>query len=261
MPNELTITLSGEDGFVSADALIEALENTIKILRHLETQFPVPEKIRWEIIRASMQSPLALTLAARATEPQAQAAGDRIVRAAYQGLRAVSTAAVRPPYFDDESLAAAKELVSEARSEGAQLSIVVPDEEPLIPTETLVENVERVIAGTRTHHEYGTIEGRLEQVSTHKTDSFSVWEIPTDHKVECLATPEQLEKAKELLRKRVAVTGRITYRGGKPRQVKVDELRRLRERHELPQPEDIGPVDITGGLSSEDYVRRWRDGR
>ena len=68
-----------------------------------------------------------------------------------------------------------------------------------------------------------------------------------------------MEQAKAALRKRVQVYGRAKYVRGKVTSMEVESIRILREMHELPQPKDIGKVDITSGLSSEDYVRGMRD--
>ena len=70
---------------------------------------------------------------------------------------------------------------------------------------------------------------------------------------------ERLEEAKKLLGRRVVVSGRIRYRSHKPTSIQAEEIHPLRDASELPQLEDMPPIDITGGLSPEEYVRRLRD--
>ena len=59
----------------------------------------------------------------------------------------------------------------------------------------------------------------------------------------------------------MAVSGRLRYRNNKPVLMHVESIRILRNTEELPQAKDIGPLDLTNGMSSEDYVRRLRDAR
>jgi len=269
MANELTITLSGNDGAVSVTALTEALENTIQVLRSLEAQYGLEETIRWEVVRASMQSPLTLTIAANVRAMKSRKASGQVLDTYVGGLRDVFAGAVRPPQFDDDSLEAVRKLATQVQREQTKLTIQTTAANQLVLTDadnTLAQNVSRMIAETKgrspqSRHEVGTIEGNLEVVSTHQGDSFSVWEHLTGYKVECQATPSQLEQAKQLLRHRVAVLGRITYKGRKPVSLKVESIRRLRAKDELPQPSTIGKINLTGGVASEDFVREGRDAK
>ena len=88
----------------------------------------------------------------------------------------------------------------------------------------------------------------------------STWEVLTDYRVDCVLDGEHLEGVKQYLGKRVGVTGRIRYRHGKPLSIQVTAIREFKDRHELPQPSDLGKLDITGGKSSEEFVRDLRDG-
>ena len=49
---------------------------------------------------------------------------------------------------------------------------------------------------------------------------------------------------------------------GEPLSVNVDKLRVLKEENELPSIDDMLGMapDITGDLTTEDYIRRLRDG-
>ena len=79
------------------------------------------------------------------------------------------------------------------------------------------------------------------------------------HAVKCAIAEDRLSEVKELLGQRVAVTGPIHYRNHKPTLIDVQNIRRLRTQGELPQVETMEPIDITGDLSSEEYIRRMRD--
>ncbi|MFT3879960.1 MAG: hypothetical protein QM703_22640 [Gemmatales bacterium] len=266
MANEITIKIGGHDGFVGVGALIEALENALKALRSLENTNRPPHAIRWEIIRASMRSPLSLTLAAKSVEPKymksAERSGSRILKDFRKGMRAISKTPEMPKNFDEETLSAVKALGELSNRESMSLAIYSPDEDPIIPSPELIENVKQAVAKTKTLYEHGVIEGQLEVVSTHGCDSFYVWESLTGNKVECFpSSPEQFATVPKYLRKRVSVTGRIKCKTDKPVSVQVEEVSALRDQSELPQLKDMGKIDITGGLSSDDYVQRLRDGK
>jgi hypothetical protein len=262
MAKEVTIQLGGKQP-LTVDSLAVALDNTLQMLRNIEAHFVGDgDPLRWEIVRAGMASPLSITLVARAPRGQAkQRTGDKVVKAWVGGLRAIEEGAHLPEHFDEETLEAAKRLASVATEDGPTLKIFSPGEEEIELDERAVANVQEIVAKAKHYIDFGTIEGMLEQISIHKGPSFSIWESLTNYRVDCQATLEQLEKAKELLGRRVAITGRIRYKNHKPQSIDIESIRILRPSAALPQPRDIGPIDITGGASSEDYVRRLRDAR
>jgi hypothetical protein len=263
MAKELTLQLGDADKQVTVDSLVAALRNTLEMLRNMERHFAgSAEPIRWEIIRAGMQSPLTITVVPRPARGEAKKRiGDKVLNAYASGLRILQRKAELPPHFDEDTLEAAQRLASVARDSGTPLKIFTPNQDQFEIDEQVIAHAQEVAAKARKYIDYGTIEGKLELISTHDGDSFSIWETLTGHKIDCHVTPEQLEQAKSLLRHRVAVTGGIRYRNDKPRTVEVEHIRVLREQAELPQPMEIGPIDITGGESSEDYIRRLRDAR
>lgn len=140
-------------------------------------------------------------------------------------------------------------------------TVLAPGESDVVPTLHAAANIRDILeAASKTLYEYGTIEGMLEVISTHNGDSFTIWEKLTNHRVECKASEKYIEQAKSLLRRRVAVTGKIKYhQRTKPVSMQVESLRALRPSSELPQPAAMAPIDLTGGLASEDYVGKLRD--
>lgn len=266
MPKEITIRLSGQDGYVGVALLIETLENTLKLLRDLERAATAGgEEIRWEVIRASMQSPLELTIAPKKSRAAVMRSAERVVKQYTGGFRLLSREPTAPPEFDEATLRAVEKMVEGIGKENAKLSISAPDEEPVEISPAVAENVKRAVEKAErvgTLYEVGTIEGMLEEISTHGRDNFTIWEVLTNHRVECaVANAEQFENAKQWLRGRVAVSGRIKYKNRKPVTIAVEQMRLMKLRTALPQPSDIGKVDITGGISSEEYVRRLRNGK
>lgn len=286
MPDELTITLSGEDGAVGVQVLIDALENTVEMLRQVQSQMAEPDAFRWEVVRASMQSPLAITIRPRPKRPELQVSGRDVLKEYAHAARRLSLSA-RPGAdqvagavpgselqlfaveLDRRSEQFFRRMEQSVIGDEARLTIVVPDEEPIRilptgPSEARFEIADVPARGPdrRTRQEYGSVEGLLEEVSRHGGDAFKVWDTLTGQAVRCSITHDLLDQATTLFREgaRVQVTGRVRYRDGTPVSVDVEGIRRLRRRDELPQADDIvGKVDFTGGMSSEDFVREHRD--
>src|SRR5262249_62378844 len=114
MAKELTIKLGSKDKPLTVETLTEALENTLRMLRSLERQFMnADEPISWEIVRAGMRSPLSITLVPHPPRELArQRIGEKVVKAAVNGLKLLEREPQLPPHFDEETLEAAKDLAA-----------------------------------------------------------------------------------------------------------------------------------------------------
>jgi hypothetical protein len=89
----------------------------------------------------------------------------------------------------------------------------------------------------------------------------------TGESIKCLVSGEaereiENHQIKDVWRsRRVQIYGMLHYRGpGDLREVEVVRVRFLRDRNELPSVDDILDPDFTGGMRSEDYLARLRDG-
>jgi hypothetical protein len=265
MPNdEITITLSDKKGRLSAETLRLALEHALRMLHAIETDFVARDAdVRWDIIRVRMQSPLTMTFSpqVRVKGRARPAIGRKIVKTAWQGMEKIERGATPPHAFGEDALDAAKKLVKSAAADGTSVAISANGSGKIKLTEKTIKNVDEIVAKARLYVDFSTIEGRLEIVSVHDGKSIVIWETMTRNKVECTLTDEQFDSAVAMLGKRVAVTGRVHYRNHVPRTINVEEpIRLLRDMKDLPQPKTVGAIDITGGLSSEDHIRRMRDG-
>jgi hypothetical protein len=258
--DELTITLSEKDGRLGVQTLVDALENALAMLKGLESDIVASGiKVRWEVVRISMKSPLRFTIAPRIKGRAGRTSGRKIVKACLQGMREIEKTPEPPIYFNDDSLEAAKKLVKAAGSDGASLTISSNGQDKITLTEKAVRHIEEIASKARKYMDFSTIEGRLEIISVHVQPSFAIWEMLTNYRIECHGSEEHMAQAMSLLGKRVAVTGRVSYSNHKPKSIQVESMKGLREINELPQPKDIGPIDITGDLSSEEHIRRMRN--
>ena len=122
-----------------------------------------------------------------------------------------------------------------------------------------------VRAVTKVHHQsIGSVEGRLELVSLHPgRRHFHVCHTLTGKAVKCSLPPELEEDVKRSLGQRVIVSGLVSYdENGRPRIVRSEKLRIMKEDRDLPSVKDMVGLapDITGDMSTEDYIRVLRDG-
>ena len=258
-----TIKLGEGENRISIDALAETLENALELLRSVAQDFtPAGAVVRWEVVAAHMRSPLTMRFApAPRVLSGCRAFGKQTAAACVHGLAKLEMEPELPPHFNEDALLAVQKLVKGTQKEGARMTIAFDQGQGVTPTTQAVENIKKVVEKARKYIDYGTIEGRLEEVSVHDGPHFTIWEALTNYAVNCAVTLERLEEAKALLGQRVAVSGRVYYLNHKPKSIQVEEIRRLRDASELPQLKDMPSIDITGGLSSEDYVRRLRDAR
>ena len=110
----------------------------------------------------------------------------------------------------------------------------------------------------------GTVEGRLEFVNIHADQNmFRICSAIPPERVTCSFRPDKIEEALEALGRKIRVLGELTCPKGDrfPRTVKVETIELLPEDGDLPSLMDLRGIapDITGDLSSEEFVRNLRD--
>jgi hypothetical protein len=270
--DEITFTIGDPSGRVSLKALTAALENALDMIRIVEARIiSSGVEVNWEVVRVKMRSPLTMSfsprvtakpMAPRLTTRKGQSIGKQIVKACINGIEQIERNPIMPEHFDDEALAAARQLV---KSVGSGVLKVSGGKHEVKLTAQAISNIDEIATRARLYTDVGTIEGRLEEISVHGTPQampqIRIWDsVPVPgHSVKCAITEDRLPVVKELLGLRVAVTGPIHYRNHKPMLIDVQQIQRLRMQDELPQIETMEPIDITGDLSPEEYVRRMRD--
>ena len=262
MAKKLNIQIDGVGEHLPVGSFLKVVAKTVVVLRRLETNLS-PSGVHlaaWELVEAKMSSPLTLTLGP-GKGTVAEDASEQVVHAYIRGLRQLEESPDAPPYFDQEALRAVKSMLRVLNDGVQKIRYSAPGEQPVSPTLHAAANVRVVMAAaSREFYEQGTIEGELHVVSTRKGDSCTIWEAFTNRRVACRLTEQQLEDAKRVLRQRVAVYGKIKYRGkGEPVSIEVESIRPLRTASQLPQPSSMGKIELTGGVPSEDHVRNLRD--
>jgi hypothetical protein len=221
---------------------------------------------KWKISEASFQSPLHVTLFAESSATDNNDA-EEAVRAYLQGLRILDSEQPPeepPPLFDEHILRSTRHLVSVLRRNTARIIFSSPEFGSITATQRISLNIDELI-GVK-FKAMGTLEGMLETLSAKGAPKeklkCSIVDPVTKYRTACYVPLRQLDEAKDAFPMgRVAVYGEIRYgKTGRPLSIDVtDKIRRLRSSSELPQPNDLKGIDITGGVESSEHIRRLRD--
>lgn len=264
-PNEFTMIFGGKDGRLTIEDLKKTLESALNMLRGIQSGLLAADiDVQWEIVRIRKQSPLRMTFSPIVTRRGRRnpSAGRKLVKSLTSGLQDIETGSNVPRCFSDDAFDATKQLLRPWTNRGASVTIETQGNSKIRLTENAVQHLDEIAAKAKLYVDYSTIEGRLEVISVHERSSFFIWETLTNHKIECFVTDEQIADMSAILLQhpRISVTGRVSYRNHIPKTIHVEEkIRILRSSKDLPQIDDIAPIDITGGVATEDYIQRMRN--
>lgn len=279
-----TIKLSISARRVDTDAptvedLLDQVRDYFDVLRGVEEAVAGDSgtALEWRIIGASKASPLALEVAAfsRVYATDIDHRAEVVTRHVALGMQALKAGGERPAYFTDPVLVKAQKLF-ERVTNGLDLTTV--EYGPDLPELRLTPSVARAAAAhtkavltpiPKPYREIGSVEGFFKSVERDGWGRPLLWvrHRLTGDDLKCLVSGDaltQVEKHEigEVWRnRRVQVLGTIHFKSpGRISQVDATKVRFLRKRSELPDLEDIVDPDFTGGLRSEDYLGRLRNG-
>jgi hypothetical protein len=264
----------------TADDLLDQVRDYLDIFRGVEAAIAEDGQnaIDWRVVDASKGSPL--TLACEAFPRQYAINIDRrtlaVVHRTAEGLAALRERPERPPYFTDEVLAKAEKTFLRVMNGLALSELDYGDDlPPLVVTAAVAvgaaKNTQLALRPTdKPYRELGSVEGITQGV---ERDGFGrnilyIKNRLTGDAVKCLLAGKALEKVERLIiadvlrSHRVRVLGTIHYRSlGRIFHMEASDVEFLRSRSELPSVDDILDEAFTGGLRSEEYLERLRDGR
>lgn len=256
----LTLRLQGASEYIPFDSFLEASQNSLEMLRDLDTTISgkYGPTLRWFISNLELGS-ATVTITAESSLEDVDF-GPQVVKAFVDGLEHIEKEASLPAYFSDDTLESAKRLVRILDSDVARISVSSETKLTVI-TQHVAANVNQIIGAQ--FDALGSVEGPLEMVTLRGQPYFNVYDAITGRAVRCHFSREMLQEVKDALGRRVVVSGRVRSNpSGEPVSVRVEELRLLRAEEELPKTADIAGLvpDLTEGVSSEEHLRRLRDG-
>lgn len=282
MTRTIKLTIRGRGADTDAptvDDLLDQVRDYFDIIASVEGAVAgdAGTAIEWRVIDATKNSPLAIEVAAfpRAYATNIDRRAEITVRSTALGLAALQGGAERPAYFTDHALTKAQKFF-ERVSNGLDLTeinhgpglprvIITPSDARVATT-----NVRTVLMpAAKPYKELGSVEGYIRSVES------DAWRRPilrvqhrlTGDELKCFVSGEALDKVKQYEIKevwghrRVLIFGTIYYKSAaKIAHVEATQVRFLRERRELPNVQDILDPGFTGGMRSEDYIERLRNG-
>jgi hypothetical protein len=282
MTNPIRLTISGHSAETDAptvEDLVEQIGDWFSILRGVEEAVAEDgtREIEWRVTGASKSSPLAFELT-----PFPRRHGVNIEHRAREvkehveaGLSLLRSKAERPSYFTESVLDKAQKLFERVTNGLNLTKIEFGDDLPEIhitpanarAAATNISSVRK--PKEKPYREIGSIEGTLQRVERDGYGRPLLYvKLRLDgDTVKCVARDgartevERHEIADIWKNRRVRVFGLIYYRAlGRITQLDADAVHFLRSRDELPQPSDIVDMNFTGGLKSEEYLERLRNG-
>ena len=264
-PEDITITVSDTNGRINAEVLAVKLKNAIELFQSVQKSFVSPDDVvRWVIVKASMKSPLTLTFRPeikKRNRPQARTQR-QVVRQCLTTLDWIDKGSTPSDVrINEDSLTAVKNLAESTDADGSTISFgTTTAKQKITLTPKTVDNVNQIIAKARKYSDFATIEGLLDVVSVRDgRKTFALTESVTKHRIDCTGAEDIFADAQLYLNQRVAVTGIVRYVNHVPKSIDVRvRIRRLKTMAELTPLTSMPPIDITGGLSSEEYVRSMR---
>jgi len=257
--NTLTVRVVAKEDLVPLDSLLRVLNETLAMLRVIDEEMSSRghRTLRWRVSEVRYHSPLMMTIVGEPSGNDGFSIG--VVTECLEGIGRLEKGEEPSPVFSELAMERAKKVAS-VRNDGiSSVVFSAPDRQAVEPTQHLIANVD-VILKRRFRAEHTTIDGTLLAINVHKGLTFHVYDLVTGQGTSCSFPDELFEEAVTAIRHRVAVTGVAKYnRAGRPVTMKVGALRRLRPSADLPHFRAGEEIPITGGLSSEEYVRRMRD--
>lgn len=284
MSASVRLSISGKGDETDAptvEDLLEQVRDYLDVLRGVESAIAPDGKnaIEWRIVGASRNSPLALDIAAFPVKHAMNV--DRralaTVRGVADGLKALAMRAERPSYFTDRVVAKAERLFERVTN---GLASTVIDHGPDLPSIALTPPAARVAAAhvksilkpplARPYREIGSVEGRFHGFGLDGLgrELLQIRHRLSGDEIKCVLSGEaKSEVASRRIgevwsNKRLRVHGMVHFKSvGVISHVEATQVVFLRDRDQLPSLEEIEDESFTGGLSSEAYLAKVRDGR
>lgn len=276
---KVSIAARGENDSPRVDDFLDQVRDYFDILDGVEQAIAEDgsNAIEWRIIGASTNSPIALEAQAYPTvfAVNIDRRVELVVRQTALGMQQLRVRRERPPYFTDKVLARAEKFFERVTNRLDTTIVDFGDDLPKLEITPRVAreaaaNVRGVLAPPdKPYTELGSIEGTAKSIDRDGWGRLILYvhNRLTGEEVKCIVTGEAAEilgehQIRDVWRsRRVQVYGTLHYRSlGKLQQVEAIRIRFLRDRSDLPGVDDILDPDFTGGLRTEDFLARQRNG-
>lgn len=275
----MVIKARGPSAAPTVDDLLDQIRDHFEILKGVEEAVADDgnQAIEWRIIKASTASPISIEAAAfpRDYGVNIDQRAEIVTRQVAFGLRQLQSSGDRPSYFTNKVLVRAEKLFERVTNGLEQTTIDYGHDLPVfdltsVAARTAATNTRHILVPqNHPYKEQGSVEGYAQKIERDGWGRPLLWiqHRLTGESVKCLVSGSAIAELENRQvrdvwqNRRVQVYGILHYRGlGQLTQVDAISIRFLRQRRELPDVDDILDENFTGGLSSEEYLTRLRDG-
>lgn len=257
----IILTLSSPTDRIPVRSFVGATQTLWRILVEVERNATGRAATTWAIRNLRMGSPASVEIGPLTEQKGAQP--HQSISLTVAGLGLLERKKQRPKHFSEKALKLARELVGVVDSVNIDDITVNNGHKSVVISQKLVENVTPMVAG-KSQKSIGSVDGRLDLINVHSGLQVGVFRLIDDKQVRAIIDQDSeamLTKIKELLGKRVYVTGEVKRNpAGDPVAIVVKDIQPVLDDHELPSLDDVYGLDpdFTGGLSVEEFLRRQR---
>lgn len=229
----LRLKIDGEH--LTHDKFLRAVQSFFGVLKEVAAEVTgSPKSIEWLVSAKSGSVDLISDGRARGKLVPI----DLVVNATYFGLKKLQSKGVRPPHFNDEALQNARELGKLADGKSIDSIKVLRSRNRFSVSAKVVPNVDRILGGDVV--EIGSIEGRLQMISSRGSLHVGVWDDIWGRRVRCFIRPEMEDEVKDAFRHRVSVNGLIRLKKtGEPVSIEVESVDIIPPDKELPTADEV----------------------
>lgn len=253
MPENLTITISVGDDDTGARQFLALFQDTLEILDAIKREMPADERgdsdQEWPIVAMNKESPPRVTIAGAAA----------VFSMFINGMNAIEHKTVAP--FSTHVMRKVEALGNRLdASPGASVEFSSPDLGKGTATALIKEHAKSAV-GERYYEMDGSVDGMLDLIGVVAKLRLVVIDDIDERRIACRFAPELLDKAKDMLGRRVTVIGVVRYRTADDVPVSIEAV----DIEQIDDGDGVGfadlpSIDLAPGESSEDYIRRMRDG-
>jgi hypothetical protein len=258
----LRFQVQGELGSITLSGFLGQIQDHLHMLKEYDLAISHENRasLEWMITDVSTGSIIVET-ESRSTLPDRDF-GFEVTTAYFTGWERIENDGSSPPYLTERGIRAARRIAQRIGQGGMNGVVISGPDRRVTISERASENINVLLP--EQDESLGSAEGTLETISIHRGRRFVIYHSRTKKAIQC-DIPSQsdlLDQARDALGNRVVVGGRLhTNARGEPVRISVEKLRTLREGSKLPSIASLGGryPDITGDLTTEDYIRSLRE--
>ena len=248
----------GEGASLELPALVGAMGDFLGLLREFDST--VAEKksgnLIWSVT-ALERYPAPLIGVTPRQRKAILDTGERVERELISNVDALTDRGERSRFLSDAALNHVERIAKLSTKFGPSSIYTSSNNKVPLTTTVSVKTLTQVKELTSVKStSFGTLVGSLDSISVHKGREFRVWDEQTSRPVRCRFDPKREAEAKDLLGKRVIVTGMVKAdSSGRPISMRVEDFSFLEVVTSLPTIEEMRGLipDFTGGLSLQEF--------